>query len=618
MQFTGQELTKKRNFYTQTGNFGFGLTCAVDNVTGRYNFGFSGQQYNFEFVLQSGKIFKDGLFVHDYQSFRQFTLEGQVSSGKYNVKKNDIPMVYGQNKATGNFDYFYFNRENASLGATFDVYVTGDNLPQYHITDKGYLISSGQSGVTGYFLNQSQFLINVFDSSAAGLQGLSFLKLKTGISGFLSGKFTYSGDYSEFDFSQPILTTFNTNFNDTDILFYITDLRSYDRFVLLDDINDFSFNASYILNRNLSYTNYSGGFVTDGFNTNLLFEITSVSGSGSFSISDFADSAQFTGLALGNFAQSGRVTGEAVIPTGNSSITGNFVVDFSRFAWATGAATGIYSGIATGYATGVDYSGRSVGIITGLATGFIYDGSGTLNIFGNQTGFAANPVSLDYQFFTNATGYINISNINYNDIIYLGVDTPALIKGVQFFNETGLIYYLSGNSQHKMNGFVSGDQIYLTARDVGILGNGVFVKVDNCDIGSALYSPFLTGGAQSGSTGLAVVQVQPFTGYFDLVATGSGDYRLFVSGNEPGTFFYNKTFTGTWDFLTGVDPSHLVSLKRPGNFNSNTISGSGIFPPNSFVNFQIVHNKDQFSTDSIRLTLSGLEVINPIVQIINN
>lgn len=618
MQFTGQELTKKRNFYTQTGNFGFGLACSVDNINGKYNFGFSGNQYNFEIVLQSGKILKNGLMIHDYQAFKDFNLEIEISSGNYNIKKNDVPMIFGLQKNTGYFDYFYFNRENTGLGAIFNVYITGDNYPLYIITDKGYLINSGQTGVTGYFINQSQFLINVFDSSADGLQGLEFNKLNTGISGFNTGKFVYSGDYSQFDFTQPILTTFNTNFNNATVLFYINDLRQYDKFVLLNDINDFSFNSDFILNRDLSYNNYSGGFITDTFNTNLIFIIKSISGSGSFSSTHFAINTQYTGMVYGNIFESGILTGQIAIPTGDETLTGNLIINLSQFAWATGVATGRFNGIATGYGTGLGYTGRSVGIITGLLTGFIYDGSGTLNIFQNQTGIPSNPISLDYQFFNSATGYINISGLHYNDIIYIGVDSPALIKGLQFFNETGLIYYLSGNQEHKVNGFYSGGQIYLTSNQLGINGNGTFVKIDNCDIGSALFSPFLTGGAQSGSTGLSVVYIQPFTGYFTNIITGSGNYSIFVSGNGNGTFFYNKTFTGSWDLLTGLDAASLTSLKRPGNYNSNTISGSGIFPPNSTINFQLTHNKDQFTTDALQLIISGLDVINPINQIINN
>jgi len=79
---------------------------------------------------------------------------------------------------------------------------------------------------------------------------------------------------------------------------------------------------------------------------------------------------------------------------------------------------------------------------------------------------------------------------------------------------------------------------------------------------------------------------------------------------------YIKTFTGSWDFLTGIAPGALISMKRPGNYNEISISGKAIFPPNSFVNFQLVHYTSGLNDDVGQLVISGSEVLNPINQTI--
>ncbi len=282
MEFTGSDLMIKRNFYTQTGNLAFGMSCTVDNTTGTYHFGISGSQGTVDFTLQSGRVYYQDQFVHSYRSNQDFLIEAQFSSGKANVVKDSNSLTYGVPSPTGEFNYFYFNRANASLGAEFTLRVSGDNLPQYTITDLGYIYSTGQEAVTGYFVNQSLYPIRVFDSSFLVTQPYDFGKLVGNISPALTGIFTYTGDFDTFDLTQPITTTFNTNFGDHLISFNIVDLRSYSRFVQFQDITNYDFDTTGILSRDLFYSNYSGGFVTNVFNADLNFRLSYVSGGGTF------------------------------------------------------------------------------------------------------------------------------------------------------------------------------------------------------------------------------------------------------------------------------------------------------------------------------------------------
>lgn len=278
MLFSGSELVVKRNFYTQTGNYGFAIDCTVDNTSGQYLFGLTGAAGTLEFKLESGRIYYNNQFIHSYKAYQEFSLEAQFTSGTYNIIKNNSALIYGGSKSTGHFDYFYFKRANASLGAEFNVQISGNNEPTYSITNQGYLLSSGQNAVTGYFSNQGAFPINIFNSNIQATQNYTFGKLVSNINGGSSGSFAYSGNFDTIDISQPILTTFNSNYNDIDMLFTINDARSLNRFVYLTAPTDFTFNDSDILQRSVSYLNYSGGVPVTNYDANLYFSIKYVSG----------------------------------------------------------------------------------------------------------------------------------------------------------------------------------------------------------------------------------------------------------------------------------------------------------------------------------------------------
>ncbi len=625
MIFTGSNLTIKRNFYSQTGNIGLDMNCSVDNTTGTYHFGLSGVQGKQDFVLQSGKLYQGSTLLHTYQSNVSFNLAIQCSSGTTNVIKDGSVLSFGAPKSTGLFDYFYFIRENAGMGATFDLLVSGDDAPIYTIQSQGYLLYSGQNAVTGQFSNRSNYPIRIFDSSMLATQNYSFGKSVSTINGFNSGIFAYSGDYSVIDISNPILTTFNTNFGDIQQLFYITDARTLNKFIYFTGPTDFTFNATGIINRTLSYLNYSGGFAGANYPTYLTFELSYISGSGFFAPSGSTTNYLTTGY--GNFLKSGLLTGLA------STITGNIVV--SSFSWATGSVTGFFSGLGTGMASGIGYTGLAGGQYTGQYIGTIYNGSGTLLLNSNLVGTSIGGYNTFYTGQTYATGYLNLVSMDPNLGNYFIVNSISgsvvnfegdyAIGGLgcfpngphpfsQFSGLQDLIQCMSGYSGvlGVTAYIIAPSGLFFTSLYPGTTGNNIFLEDDGQGFPGA---GFLIGGSNGGiaSSGI-MAPLSTYTGKLNIILTGSGSYQNIITGGSSSAYY--KTFSGSWDFMSGLDQNSLISMNH--GSSPNKITGAGLFDPNSSVIFQVTHNIIDGNQDSARLIISGSGVLNPIIQTLTN
>lgn len=614
MQFSGTQLNIKRSFYAQTGNCALLLNAYVDSVSGVYKFGLSGNSGNLEIILSGGKMYNAGNHIHSYQAYAPFSVEINSTDLSYNIEKDTIPLIVGQSKTTGYFDYAYLSRENTGINMVFDLFVDGDNEPIYTLQERGYLRTSGQNSVTGYFLNRGNFPIRVFNSNAATDIDFTFNPITGLFNTNQSGFFSFDADYDNIDFSNSMLTTLNTNFNDISVQFKIVDLRAYTLYVLLQETLDLTFDTGTTAQTLVLYNNYSGNTLAD-FPTHLQIYMKYVSGSGAFASSEFGDDIPFFTTGYGNFRKYGYLTGNYYLQTGNSNLTGVVVVSGTKFAWATGATTGYFSGVGLGFGTGIGYTGLAYGGFSGSVTGFISDGSGTFLFNTTATGVPQYAVSVNYTGYVNATGYIDISRMARNDYFYITSLTDPLIKGFQFNNETGLVYYLSGQTNvHKVNGYVQGGLIYLQSTVSGATANGFPINFGSCPFGTFTGSDFLTGGVNIGNTGIPLVPIGTYTGTISTIATGSGNYVSPFSGVQDGTFFYTRTFTGTWDVLTGLDESSLVSFKSQGFYNSNTISGSGFLPANSYFILKVEQLEDSNTTDAVDLYISGDLVANTLIK----
>lgn len=619
MQFTGTDLTLKRTFYTQSGVYGFAANITVDNTTGLYRFGLTGAGQVLEFTLNSGRLSYGSQFIHTYRSYQAFAIEAQFTSGAANIIKDGVPLAYGLPKTTGNYHTFYFTRANAGMSAAFDVEISGNSTPSFTVSQQGYLLTSGQGGVTGYFVNQSAFPLRVFDSSIQATQNYQFGKLAALIGAPGTGTFAYSGDFDALDLSQPILTTFNTSYQDSTVLFNIVDARTMSKFIYLTGPTDFSFNTAGILNREVTYLNYSGGFVTDAFNSALTFELRYLSGSGYFP----GPESPYEVNVFGNFIESGLLTGIVQTPTGN--------INVYDFGWATGTAMpGYFSGHGTGYATGIGWTGLATGLFTGMGTGFIFEGSGTLQI-GRVTGRGFQTVMYKTTY---ATGYIDFADWGTDDSTHFVINNDpesATIAWSSFSGDgipegcsgsyyvmnslaglTGLIACLSGFGKLANGVYDGGTIIRFTALEGGEIGNSIYLYDDWGGAGAGA----LIGGVTLAPTpGVLVYPVGPYTGNVSLTLTGSGGYQ----NTANGTYFppYAKTFTGSWGFLTGLSNNTLVSVEPSGQVSDGAIYGSGLFLPNDQMTFQVTHNYINSGSDSAYLIISGVNVLNPIVQVLN-
>jgi hypothetical protein len=617
MNFTDLELTKKRSFYTQSSNFGASCVFSVDSLSERYEFGVSGFN-KIAVSLESGLVKYGDLVISSYKKFNQYLFELQATSGTLNLRHDGADLAYGVSRPTGYYNYVYFSRFNTGANAEFEFLVSGGNEPVYEIDSVGYLLNESQEVVTGRFSNNGNYDFKIFNSFANNLQNLDYSYESGSVAPLTNKKFNYSGDFTQFDTNQPIATTFYTNFGDAQVNFKIVNISSLDRAILLGDIESYSFNDENIINRNLSYVNYSGGVQTDSFSTELIFKLSYLGGSGRFVIDDFTNSASFTGLGIGNFSKSGIVTGQTNIVTGDSTVSGIYSVSFSRFQWATGFASGLFSGNGVGIASGNGYTGLAYGAFTGQLTGIIQNGSGTL-LFLNQSvvGVSVGQSSaVGYSAYQNATGFINLSGVGIGQSFFIGIESEPIVNSVNYYGNTGLVSFLNQNTSHKVSARTGAGIVLLESIYSGANGNGIFVRNNNCNLfGPTNYSPFLTGGINFGSTGSGLYSTgQLFTGTLTTEITGSGGYTLFVSGNEAGTFTFERTFTGAWSVYTGLNED---ALQRVPVINDSLISGAANLSPNGSLVFQINHSDSQFNTDTVLFSATGQYIINPINQIIS-
>lgn len=613
MNFTGTEILKKREFYAQPSNVEFSIDCSVNSLE-PFRIGVSGSK-SIELLLSGGRVFDGDSFIYTYSTYQNLNFLIQSSEDSYNLFQNGVPLLIGRPIQTGHFSYFYVTRENQDTNMEFSVEVFGSESPSYTITQNLILTKSGQSAVTGYISNYGAWPLKVFQSNAIPPDGIEYNNFAGSIQNGESGELVFSGNFDSLTLPQSIFTQFYTSFDERDLYIGIVDARNFDRFVVINPL-EFGFSENGYAQSFVTYTNYSGENISD-YPTNLTITAEYVAGSGVREIDIGTVSYSINGF--GSFFESGLLTGLYSVETGIGLASGFVFASGARFSWATGFATGIFVGVGTGLATGENYYGPAVGEFTAIITGLINNGSGTVQINGIHSGVADGAMAIGYTGYINATGYIDISKMQNGDYFYITSLTDPLIRGFQFFNETGLVSYLSGKSNvHKVKSYYEDGIVYLESLYSGTEGNGQIISPGNCGFGEFLSSLQLYGGENIGETGFYAVAVEPFWGDVQITLTGSGNYNGIISSESNATFRYVKTFTGAWDIKTGMSEDSLTSLKRPGFFDSNMISGSGLLPPNSFFIMAIQHNGDGFTEDTFRLTISGDNVVAPIQQEITN
>lgn len=627
MNFTGAELTKKRNFYTQNNNGGFALDFYVTTATGRYQFGISGASSSFDFILESGKISQNGQFLHHYFPYERVYLEAQYTRSGFNLIKDSSPLVMNGPKTSGDYNYFYFTRPSANVNADFNLTVSGANLPNYTISNLGALSNSGQSEVTGTITNNGAYGIKLFGGQAQSLQGLTFVPVVGTIGPGGVSTFKYTGSFSGFDFTLPILSTFNTNFEDKTVNFQISDARTYQLITVLQSIN-FGFNASNQLQRTVYYQTFSGNNTVIA-SQQLTLSLQYVSGSGTFSVNTILDTGIF---GSGVFDQTGNWTGNYSIPAFISGNSGTFTGQFFETGYAEGPFFIVYTGAGSGSISGV----ITTGLFTGLLSGLIFSGNSGLFIqSGRYEGkFVAS--SSGVGIGVKASGVLDFRGMRYGDMLTFGFssgdmgnygyawgtffpnvnnavradptgttliddgDITFIYPGIPFVENTGLVvkrddpWFFYGSLGNIMTGTaLTSGQISVQAITGGYIGNAANIYLMSGSSGMISGSNCVTGFGMTGFLGM----------------TGALSYNAIftLTGGENG--FATGYIRATGSFPGLYNPTFLINVPwQSGFYGSAVVVDSAL---NNTLFFSQIVNRINGETERYRMTavLSGSNAI---------
>lgn len=547
----------KRTFYCQTGNFQFGADILLDNYVGSLNFGISGSgaadPININFLLSGGKIIdQNGKFLTTYSTNNSVQISGNVTSGFYDIFVNQTPILYGNSKPTGIYNYFYLNPQNVNCAYNF--YVNGAD-PNLLVTNVEFF--TGATGAAGQIINESILPLRIYSGGLSNFSSNSQISLSGLFTGDLYNVENFyiipNGQGSLGNYSGNLQLTTNAGILNYPLQIIITGTSGAAGQILnLNGLNVIS------AGQNQSYT--ANIVTTSGAGYNLAVSLSYVTGSGDFyetiSVSNFYTGG-VTGFILNNGFLTQFVTGSGSgfggelnnLATGLTSgfINGNLQYSTGTFTWP-------YNLFISGYGTGNNYSGIGTGFYNYIFTGTILTGSGTYYQDGptlvNQNNIQA----------VGPTGYIHGTGaIYYNapanfDKLYVANNSVAILNNFSYFGITGLVNYLNNNTGIHLVTAITDNINTVTLSGIYGINTDVSLLVDNSNVGNmAVSGPMLLGGMDLG-IGNNLISVGNLTGCINNVFTGSGNYSQAASGTLTGfgnVLNYTKTFTGSWDLLTG-------------------------------------------------------------------
>lgn len=110
------------NFLNQTGNFDYIIDLSINNNTGYFEFGLSGNK-NLTFKGQYGKIkdVNDNVII-GYSPNQEFKVSGSIYSGKESLSFNQGFLAYSNISNTGyNFNHFYVDTIDCAINYNFNL-----------------------------------------------------------------------------------------------------------------------------------------------------------------------------------------------------------------------------------------------------------------------------------------------------------------------------------------------------------------------------------------------------------------------------------------------------------------------------------------------------------------
>jgi len=604
----------KRIFYGQTGNFQFGCDFTVDNYTGTMNFGLSGSGVNnINFLFSGGKIIDNSSrFIQNYPINSIFSLSGNLNSGSYDIFYNGNPISYNNNKSTGIYNYFYIKPNN--VNTTYNFYLNGDTP---NLTISNINCSTGDIVATGTIIN-NKLPIRIYGGRFSNFNsGNSIFSLSGVSTGDLSspsiGKFYIlpSGSSSIGSYIGNLQLTTNAGNLTYPITINITGSPNVvENSIILNGQENIFANTVQLYTANIN-SNISSGLP-------ILVSLSHISGSGDYYkyIDIFSG---WSGNISGFIQNQGIISQLAIgIGSGTGGQLNNLATGFASgiITGTTQFATGIfvwdYSLLVSGYGTGTNYSGIGTGLLYDYILGPISNGSGTYFYNSYITGTTGNLRSLNATGFIHGTGAIYYNTPSNFDKLYINDNNTAIINNFSYFGMTGLTTYINNNTGTHLVTAINDGINTITLSGIRGAATNVSLLVDDTNLGNmSLSDSSLIGGRDLGIGN--ILNSNLFTGFLNQTFTGSGYYTQFASGTINGSgrvLDHIKTFTGSWNLLTGASPFNQVDYLL-NNFINNTFSTYQNNNPinyvnsTSYININYINTKDQ-NNDVAMLTITGL------------
>jgi hypothetical protein len=608
----------KFSFFNQTGNFQFETNLNLDSLLSYANIGISGVSQsglngattlNFSYV--SGKILdSSGRFVASYKNGDNTKIAGNVINNKYDIFINDIPISFGNYRATGTYNYFYINPTNISIDYSLSINGTKPSISLIDIN-----CFSGDREGTGYLVNNNLPVI-IYSGGFSNFANMPFT-----ISGIHTGTLFQTGNYYVLPTDGASVGNYTGNLQ----LLTNGGLLEYTTVI---NITGTPIVESYSFNLNGDNTIYDG--MTNLYMSNvqsvispvpMLASLEYLNGSGTF----YTGIDVLTGWA-GNIT--GAVTGSGLIiqckseigtgiggqlnNTGSGLATGYIT---GIFTYATGNFTWPLPVIVTGYGTGFNYSGIGTGTYNAQITGTILTGSGLYYLNNTFTGDSTSIYSIGHTGFIRGTGQIFYNTPSNFDKLYIYNTNFAIVNNFHYTSLSTLTSYLNSNTgTHYVTAI---DDTVNTVTLSGLYSpslnsTNINISLDDTNLGDmSLSGPNLSGGQLIG-VGRDLITTGQITGFINHTFTGSGNYVCTGAGYLFGTgviIDHIKTFTGTWNLLTG-DVFAPLDYRHNSYYNAEKDKYSNNYPEyfmNSTMITQLQYiNSVDTLIDTVKLTISGL------------
>lgn len=446
----------------QTGlSFNLGLT--LDNVTGNCNFGFTGENKNLNFKLESGRVFDpENRLIYFYDKDETIQISGNISRSNYSYYINENLLCLNGKKNNFVISGYYINPSNCKADLNIDIFGTRPNYELYLNSD--FYIEQG-TYISGNIKNLNNINFQIYSGSISIPENFTINSLPSFV--YDTGYFTIdhyvnTSNQIEMEKGYEIKLNLFTNFGEITKNFITTGSyqeKIYLNLSLTDITNYFTRTGAQ---------NALGDFKDNEFYINFIYNSGIKSGG--------ANLNKYLSIDL---KYSGGVTGQI---TGNIFASGYKNLTLTGFLSGSGYLDGTGEFNATGYhaLSGVQIVGNIIGSTTQFyyVTGYIPFNLGLLS-----TGDYLNHRFIDDKSY-NFTGFSLTGIIDYNN--YLTENFTHTTQEFQFSghkitsNQSGTILLISDPYQIN-NGFSTG-RLYVQS------GNGASWSTQTNSINNPYYS----------------------------------------------------------------------------------------------------------------------------------